>query len=656
MPRVRAASASAAPWLPEECVTTPRSATASDSAHTALQAPRNLNAPTRCSCSHLKCSSQPASASSERDRCTGVTCACGAMRLAAVTTSAKVGRGESLASMRAMLARRPPAEQAHRGRAGDDQDRADIAGRADPFGRQQLWPLQMHQRNGRDAQQGRRREDRRDARGLPVRERFGEGPVRPDGVERAVGKHRPVQPVQPQQGRRMRERQQRDARGDIDQQQDLHRTQAHQKLLLQQCIRGPDDRADDHPRRSGQIPRRRLRGGELVAEEQQHADDQQGESAPLRGAERLAEQPDATQRHQQRGELDQQLCIGRRGVLHAEQVEHVVTQQQERGGGEHPPVSAVEGGVATQLPSRTEPGRGERHRDHEAEPRQRDRIEDLQRDLQRDRQRRPEQCGCQRERQPEAPAPGGSMQGHACSGAGRACWHPGRDKCVHACVEMLRTDSIQPADAARLHRGCPMNRKLLVPTLVATAALLAGCATGYQYQYRAGAAAGTGDYYYGHPEVEYHGYGYPYGSWYGGWGLGYGYGYPYWGYGYPFYGYPYYHHGHHHHHDGHDDSDVDIPDPPVTPPPSPQVGGVRPPHEPLRPGHTRTPPMVRAPSTTAPRLSTPMPQHQMVTPPPSPRVDPAPHNGPSPSFDDRPSHQEPIRTGQDRDDRRRSNR
>src|SRR5690606_14514980 len=91
MPRVRAASASAPPWLPDECVTTPRAASPSDSDHTALQAPRNLKAPARCSGSHLKCSSQPASASSARERSTGVTWAWGAMRAAAASTSSKVG-------------------------------------------------------------------------------------------------------------------------------------------------------------------------------------------------------------------------------------------------------------------------------------------------------------------------------------------------------------------------------------------------------------------------------------------------------------------------------------------------------------------------------------------------------------------------------------
>lgn len=39
MPRCLAASATAAPWLPEECVTTPLAASSSDRLNTALQAP-----------------------------------------------------------------------------------------------------------------------------------------------------------------------------------------------------------------------------------------------------------------------------------------------------------------------------------------------------------------------------------------------------------------------------------------------------------------------------------------------------------------------------------------------------------------------------------------------------------------------------------------
>ena len=107
-----------------------------------------------------------------------------------------------------------------------------------------------------------------------------------------------------------------------------------------------------------------------------------------------------------------------------------------------------------------------------------------------------------------------------------------------------------------------MIRKLLFATL--GAALLAGCATGYQYR------GGSGDYYYGQPSVEYqddgyygpYGYGYP-----GGWGgsLGFGYGYGGYGgpYGYPYcypygYGDPYFDYRYRHHHR----PVIVVPDPP----------------------------------------------------------------------------------------------
>src|SRR6185437_788347 len=95
MPRVRAANANAAPWLPEECVTTPRRASSRASVQTALQAPRNLKAPPTCRCSHLKCNCAPASSSSVASRNTGVTRACGPIRAAAARTSARSGNSNS---------------------------------------------------------------------------------------------------------------------------------------------------------------------------------------------------------------------------------------------------------------------------------------------------------------------------------------------------------------------------------------------------------------------------------------------------------------------------------------------------------------------------------------------------------------------------------
>jgi len=72
MPRNLAARASAAAWLPDECVTTPRAASLSGSSSTALVAPRALNAPTFCRFSHLKYSRHPAIASSDSLLITGV--------------------------------------------------------------------------------------------------------------------------------------------------------------------------------------------------------------------------------------------------------------------------------------------------------------------------------------------------------------------------------------------------------------------------------------------------------------------------------------------------------------------------------------------------------------------------------------------------------
>ena len=217
-------------------------------------------------------------------------------------------------------------------------------------------------------------------------------------------------------------------------------------------------------------------------------------------------------------------------------------------------------------------------------------------------------------------------------------------------------------------RGWSMKRKLLVPTLAA-AAMLAGCATGYQYR------GGNGDYYYGQPTVEYHDYGY--GGFYGypgGWGgsLGFGYGYGGWGYGYPYwggYGYPYwgyggyhgYHHGHggghHHHHGGHDDSDSDDPIVPPSSPSPPPGAGVRPPSRALLPGpRTRTPILMRDPSRPAPTLSAPMPSRPLPAPMVTPRSDPGSRPVPPSRIEDRPRFQPAIRTGEDRDGRRKFNR
>ena len=91
IPRVRAASANAAPWLPDEWVTTPLRASESLNDQTALLAPRNLNAPILWKLSHLKCSSAPAIESMLLECSTGVLAMYGAIRSAARSTAAKSG-------------------------------------------------------------------------------------------------------------------------------------------------------------------------------------------------------------------------------------------------------------------------------------------------------------------------------------------------------------------------------------------------------------------------------------------------------------------------------------------------------------------------------------------------------------------------------------
>src|SRR5580698_10849803 len=89
MPRVLAARASAAAWLPDEWVTTPAFAAASLSDSTALKAPRALNAPTFWRFSHLNQTLAPTMPSIRRLVSTGVRCTKGEMRaLAAAMVSA----------------------------------------------------------------------------------------------------------------------------------------------------------------------------------------------------------------------------------------------------------------------------------------------------------------------------------------------------------------------------------------------------------------------------------------------------------------------------------------------------------------------------------------------------------------------------------------
>src|SRR4051794_21105829 len=87
MPSNVAASEIACAWLPDENATTPARRCRSSNRESALNAPRNLNAPMRWKFSHLKKSVAPVSASAVRDVRTGVRCACPAMRAAAAATS-----------------------------------------------------------------------------------------------------------------------------------------------------------------------------------------------------------------------------------------------------------------------------------------------------------------------------------------------------------------------------------------------------------------------------------------------------------------------------------------------------------------------------------------------------------------------------------------
>src|SRR5262252_7039030 len=90
MPRSAAARATAAPWLPEECVATPRRASVSGRANTALLAPRALNAPPFWKFSHLKESRAPVSPSSVLLLMTGVRFTLPAMRSRACSMSSQV--------------------------------------------------------------------------------------------------------------------------------------------------------------------------------------------------------------------------------------------------------------------------------------------------------------------------------------------------------------------------------------------------------------------------------------------------------------------------------------------------------------------------------------------------------------------------------------
>src|ERR1700730_15972437 len=91
-PRIRAASATAWAWLPDENATTPRVRAAISSLANALNAPRNLKAPMRWKFSHLKNTLAPIASSTVCEVMTGVTWAAPRSLPAAASTSAYVGR------------------------------------------------------------------------------------------------------------------------------------------------------------------------------------------------------------------------------------------------------------------------------------------------------------------------------------------------------------------------------------------------------------------------------------------------------------------------------------------------------------------------------------------------------------------------------------
>src|SRR5260370_5150333 len=108
MPRIRAASATAWAWFPDENATTPRVRAAPTSRANALNAPRNLNAPMRWKFSHLKNTLAPIASSAVREVMTGVTWAIPMSLPAAASTSAYVGCSGSAPRT---LAKRRHAEQ-----------------------------------------------------------------------------------------------------------------------------------------------------------------------------------------------------------------------------------------------------------------------------------------------------------------------------------------------------------------------------------------------------------------------------------------------------------------------------------------------------------------------------------------------------------------
>src|SRR6266852_76432 len=90
-PRHAAAQATAAPWLPLDCVTIPFDASFSVRERIAFEAPRILNEPVSCRFSHLKMSCAPVMAFKEADVRTGVRWILGAMSACAARMASQLG-------------------------------------------------------------------------------------------------------------------------------------------------------------------------------------------------------------------------------------------------------------------------------------------------------------------------------------------------------------------------------------------------------------------------------------------------------------------------------------------------------------------------------------------------------------------------------------
>src|SRR5713226_8324499 len=92
-PRQTEAQATAAPWLPLDCVTMPREASSSESEKMALVAPRILKEPVLCRFSHLKKRRAPVMASRDAEVRTGVRGMGGARRAGARGVASRVRGG-----------------------------------------------------------------------------------------------------------------------------------------------------------------------------------------------------------------------------------------------------------------------------------------------------------------------------------------------------------------------------------------------------------------------------------------------------------------------------------------------------------------------------------------------------------------------------------